>query len=632
MSIRTHLLLSLLFVVVLFGACVYGIQRMILLPSFQELEAEQSHRNLARAIEALEKDIDTLDSFCHDWASWDDTFHFVADHDDDYVRANLQVSAYENGNFDVVRIQSLDGQVPFCSFRHPDHDHEAQQLSAFGSTAWPTNHPLLASTDPEVGVKGLVSTELGTMLVSSRPIVDSLKQEAMRGWLIMGVLLTPERVQQLCAQTRVAIDPITLATTALKPVEQQALGALLSGEHDILQPQDDDLMLAFTLLPAVDGRPSLLVRADLPRAVMARGRQAVTFVLGSMLVAALLLFAVLFFLLRQAILKPLGELSSHVFAVGSNGDLAQRMNSKRRDEFGLLSRAFDDMVERLARSHEELLERAHRDGKAEVAVAVLHNVGNVLNSVNVSTGALHAQVNAGSLSDAPRLATTLATHEQDLARFITEDSRGRHLPAFLAAFSRSLVDERERMLTELHSLESGVEHIRALVDEQQENVGAKAEPEPLDLVQQIEAALRLSPVLPGAAPVAIVRSFEPLPRLLLRRHKLLEILVNLVKNAHQALRDADTPDPRMTITVARMPGDRVRITLTDNGPGISSEHLKGLFRQGFTTRQDGHGFGLHSAANAARELGGELSAHSDGPGTGASFRLDLPLQLARKVA
>jgi len=632
MSIRTNLLFSLSAVVALFGLCVYGTQRMILQPSFEELEAELAHRNLARTVEALQSDLDSLDSFCHDWASWDDTYGFVLDHNEEYILGNLQVSAYENGNFDLVRIQSSDGVLAFNRFRDPRHDYEEQPLREFGPAAWPSNHPLLLNTDHEQGTAGLISTELGTMLTVSRPIVDSLKLQPTRGWLVMGLLLTPERVQQLRDRTRLAIETITLATTRLKPEEQDACQELLAGAHDVLHPRDDELLQAFTLLPDLYGKPSLLLRADLPRSVMARGRQAIDFVLGSMAIAALLLLAVLFFLLRRSVIRPLASLSTHVLEVGNSGDLGRRMNSTRRDEFGVLARVFDDMVGNLAQTREELLARAHRDGKAEVAVSVLHNVGNVLNSVNVSTGALHAQVNAGSLSDAPRLSATLAAHEQDLARFITEDPRGKHLPAFLAAFSRSLADERERMLSELQSLAGGVEHIRALVDGQQANAGAKAEPEALDIGQQVEAALRLSPGLQGSTPVEIVRNVEPLPTLLLRRHKLIEILVNLVKNARQALRDAGTAAPRLTITVARMPGDRVRITLTDNGPGIASEHLERLFRQGFTTRSDGHGFGLHSCANAARELGGELTAHSDGLGTGASFILDLPLQLARKAA
>jgi signal transduction histidine kinase len=81
---------------------------------------------------------------------------------------------------------------------------------------------------------------------------------------------------------------------------------------------------------------------------------------------------------------------------------------------------------------------------------------------------------------------------------------------------------------------------------------------------------------------------------------------------------------QVTLRVASGEG-RVRVSVIDNGVGIPAENLTRIFNQGFTTRKDGHGFGLHSGALAARELGGSLHVHSDGAGQGASFTLELPL-------
>jgi len=632
MSIRSTILLSLLSVVALYGACVYAIQRTTLLPSFEALESDEAVRHLARATQALEKDISTLDATCHDWAAWDDTWNYALDHDEKYTLANLDISAFQNRNFDLVRVQSLDGQVPCSIFRDPTQAFAQRPLRGFQAQAWAADHPLLANRDPERGVTGLVSTDAGLMLVASRPIVDSLKQQPSHGWLIMGLLLTPDHVQRLCEQTRLRLQMFQLGASTLDRADETALHSLLAGGRELLAPRDDALLQAYTTLPDLRGKPALLVRADLPRAVMARGRHAMEFVLGSTLAAALLLLGVLFVLLRRTIVRPLGALSAHVLAVGTSGDLAQRMNSTRRDEFGLLANAFDGMVVKLSQTREALLRRARSDGRAEVAISVLHSVGNVLNSVNVSTGALQVQVSAGALTDAGRLAATLAAHEGDLALFIAEDPRGQHLPAYLTAFSRSLVEERERMLGELAVIAGCVEHIRALVDSQQAAVQAYAEPEPVDLGQEIEAALKLSPDLPGATPVRFVRTLQPLPPLLLARHRLLEIVVNLVTNARQALHEAAGPDPCIRITVERPAGDRVRISVSDNGPGIEPEHMPQLFLEGFTTRPGGHGIGLPSSARAAAELGGTLTAYSDGQGAGARFVLEFPLRLARQAA
>jgi C4-dicarboxylate-specific signal transduction histidine kinase len=123
--------------------------------------------------------------------------------------------------------------------------------------------------------------------------------------------------------------------------------------------------------------------------------------------------------------------------------------------------------------------------------------------------------------------------------------------------------------------------------------------------------------------VAVVREFEPVPPLNVEKHKILQILVNLVRNAQQACQESGREDKQVTVRVAHV-GETVKITIGDNGVGIPSENLTRVFHHGFTTRADGHGFGLHSGALAAREMGGSLSVQSDGAGCGAAFTLELP--------
>jgi signal transduction histidine kinase len=123
--------------------------------------------------------------------------------------------------------------------------------------------------------------------------------------------------------------------------------------------------------------------------------------------------------------------------------------------------------------------------------------------------------------------------------------------------------------------------------------------------------------------VQVVREFATVPPMNAEKHKILQILVNLLRNAKHACQDSDTVDKRLTVRVTDGEG-RVKISIIDNGIGISPENMTRIFNHGFTTRAGGHGFGLHSSALAAQEMGGALTAHSDGPGLGAAFTLDLP--------
>ena len=117
------------------------------------------------------------------------------------------------------------------------------------------------------------------------------------------------------------------------------------------------------------------------------------------------------------------------------------------------------------------------------------------------------------------------------------------------------------------------------------------------------------------------------------KHKVLQILVNLISNAKYALSDSDAKERQLTIAISRQPSRAssddgfAEVSITDNGIGIARENLIRIFGHGFTTKKNGHGFGLHSGALAAKEMGGSLSVQSAGPGKGATFTLSLPLNL-----
>ena len=145
----------------------------------------------------------------------------------------------------------------------------------------------------------------------------------------------------------------------------------------------------------------------------------------------------------------------------------------------------------------------------------------------------------------------------------------------------------------------------------------------INVTSLVEDSLRMTEGALSRHRVEVVREFETVPPLNVEKHKILQILVNLLRNAKHACQDSERTDMRLTVRVANGEG-RVKISVMDNGVGISPENLTRIFSHGFTTRKDGHGFGLHSGALAAKEMGGSLSVHSDGPGQGAAFTLELP--------
>ncbi|MEO6742696.1 MAG: ATP-binding protein, partial [Chthoniobacteraceae bacterium] len=291
--------------------------------------------------------------------------------------------------------------------------------------------------------------------------------------------------------------------------------------------------------------------------------------------------------------------------------------------------SFRDITERKrteaerAEMNRQLVDASRQAGMAEVATSVLHNVGNVLNSVNVSATLAVERVRKSPIEDLARVVALLDEHAADLGAFISHDPRGKRLPSFLSQLSGHLLLERQNLHTELISLRENVDHIKEIVAMQQSNAKVCGVTEVLKITDLVEDSLRLNAGTLSRHQVQVVREFQELPAMTVDKHKVLQILVNLIRNAEYACDEAGVPDKRLTLRVVNG-GDTVKISVSDNGVGIAPENLDRIFNHGFTTKKDGHGFGLHSAANAATEIGGRLSVHSDGLGFGATFTLELP--------
>jgi len=273
--------------------------------------------------------------------------------------------------------------------------------------------------------------------------------------------------------------------------------------------------------------------------------------------------------------------------------------------------------------HQELLETSRLAGRAEVATNVLHNVGNVLNSVNISAALVRDRVKKSRTSSLAKIAALFREHEEDLGTFLTTDPQGRRLPAYLSQLSGHLLADQKTTIQELESLEGNIEHIKAIVAMQQSYAAVGGVKETIDLVQLVDDSLRLIESAFSRHGVEVIREFAPVPSINAEKHKVLQILVNLLRNAKHACQDSDREEKRIAVRVVNGAG-RVKISVTDNGVGIPAENLTRIFNHGFTTRKDGHGFGLHSGALAAKEMGGSLTMRSDGPDQGATCTLELP--------
>nr|WP_319491973.1 ATP-binding protein [uncultured Desulfobacter sp.] len=279
-----------------------------------------------------------------------------------------------------------------------------------------------------------------------------------------------------------------------------------------------------------------------------------------------------------------------------------------------------------------LVEASREAGMAEVATGVLHNVGNVLNSVNVSATLILDTLRESRAGNVLKIAGMMDLAPEELARFLTRDPKGEKIPKYLLSLGKALSDEHDRLFSETTELAGRIEHIKEIVAMQQNYGRVSGISETISPEKLMEDALMLNQGALVRHHVVVEKNYENLPEVVVDKHKVLQILLNFINNAKYACSDSDKLEKIITLGIYKGQGDTFCLSVADNGIGIEPENLNRIFQHGFTTRKTGHGFGLHSGALAAKEMGGRVWVDSKGLGQGAVFTVELPMESGKVVS
>lgn len=419
---------------------------------------------------------------------------------------------------------------------------------------------------------------------------------------------------------------------------------------------------------AVIGFPRSLIDAKVHRITL--------WSIGVAVLLVMLAVALLWLSLSSSVTRPLSMLLDAIEQIRSSGHLGSRVHVSSSDEIGRLAMAFNGMVESIRdrddqirqhvrelqqardelemrvlnrtadlskanedlrqeiarrqeaerkreQMHIELMDASRKAGMADVATGVLHNVGNVLNSVNVSATLARDRLKQSRLPSLLQVVDLVEQHHSDLPQFLGNNEQGRQVPPLIAKLAKHLAAEHQSIAGELDALGASIDHIKDIVSMQQTLARTAGAVEEFAAGEVIEDALRINLAGLHRHEVNLIREYDTATRLTTDRHKVLQVLINLISNAKYAVTASGKPDRRVLIRVQEQHDD-VTVEVIDNGVGIEPQNMEKIFHFAFTTKQHGHGFGLHSSALAAKELGGSLTAHSSGPGAGATFRLRIP--------
>ncbi|QDV25130.1 ATP-binding protein [Aureliella helgolandensis] len=402
---------------------------------------------------------------------------------------------------------------------------------------------------------------------------------------------------------------------------------------------------------------------------------------GFTLIAALVVALLIATSFEKLISRPIVKLAQVANEISLRDDYSVRVVESRDDEIGELYTAFNNMLvqiesnrDELRKAHSHLEDRVHertfqltqankhlkleieekamaqrelervqcelidtarRAGMADVATGVLHNVGNVLNSVNVSAGMILERVRYSpsvSLERSAHLLRDTASDSIPTAELMSNPpDRMLKLADFLQGIAKKCDAENTEVRQEVDRLVSNIDHIKKIVASQQSFAKSSGIVTKIQLEHVFEDALELHDVSLARHGIDVTRIFAAHKPLYSDQHRILQILVNLVFNAKQAIEELAGDSPRITLRINDIDGERVSVQVSDTGVGVRPENLKKIFSYGFTTKAQGHGFGLHACALAAYELGGSLSVKSQGEGLGATFTLVLPYQYKQEA-
>lgn len=605
-----------------YGAFDYVVQREVILPSFEALEADLARTDMDRVRRAIGRELDQLQTFCADWGNWLETYEYLAGENAAFIQENMTPATLEAAGLDIVAFVDKQGRFVWGKGVDPAtrEDLDYQLLSGEGLGA---KHPFRSAIERGEGAQGIVLTEHGPAMFVAAPVLDGAGNGPHRGAVLLARLITPDVAARLAEQAQVTLQVSTLAGLPRTPAESDAL----------LAPRivtDHDNNEVYRNLEDIFGRPTVQLRIDVPRKVSAQGRDAIGYALLSLFTAGVIVLLVLVVALRKMVLRPVSRLTRHAVQIGEGDDPSRRMNVRRRDEIGILAREFDRMVDKLADARRRLVDQSFEAGAAQVASGVLHNIGNAMTPLGVTVAALQDHLQGAPAGEIEMVIAEIEAGSSDPARRADLEQflrlAGRELARTVACAS----DDAAAVARQAHQIQAAL--AQALHS-------SRADPvvETIELPALIEQSLdMIPPALLQRISIDLDGSlFEigylPLPRIMLQ-----QVVQNLVQNAAEAVRRDDVRGHlRISCSMdSSVDGaDTLRMRFADDGVGIHGDDLPCIFEKGFSTksRATNHGIGLHWCANAINAVGGRIEAET-GPQGGAVLSVTLPVRRAVAAA
>jgi sensor domain CHASE-containing protein len=618
LPLQRKVALTLLLVFAAFSILSYAILTTVIAPTFDELDMSTAETNLVRAERAIQSDIDNLVAVTADWAPWDDIHDYVRGINPGFLNSNLIRPTLTNLGLDFLAVYALHEELLWSQLLVDGENRDIAELAILNVGDRAT--PLLTSyVDEDARSAGILQTALGPVLISSMPILRSDNSGPIAGAVIMGQFMNSSRLARLNERTEVDFEWYAIGgfsgDTGFDPQS-------ISTDDVHVEASSESSIKSYMMLADILGEPLLVLEADTPRRISALGGRTVNAAMLFLVITGVFVTVIIWYLLRDTILKPIERLALHMKKIRQSGDLSHRLTIDSNDEIGALATEFDNLTSEVHEARKALLFQSFKAGKADTAAEVLHNIRNAMTPM---INGLDRLSKSFKVTDDLRVdEATDQISDPDCA----PERASKFIQYIKASFNR-VKNVNEKAVEEMKVVTTQARQVEAILSDQEKFTNAPPVEENIVVDEVVGEAAHVIPM--DGQHQLDVELDHGLTRYRVRAHRvgLLQVLGNLFLNAYESIQRGNNAQGRISLSASdTVVNDKpmVRLTVRDNGSGFDEGMDQRIFQRGFTSKPKGDttGLGLHWCANAVAGMGGRISAESQGTGKGAEFHVLLP--------
>lgn len=600
-------------------AVLYASSQHIILGGFAHLEQENIDIHVKRVNEAFTNEIDKMTSTAGDWAPWDDTRDFVKGTHASYVEENLNETTLVNLGLNFMIFYDNSNKIVHktgVDLNEGTYIEVPEKLTDFLDQ----NQTLLTHNTPDDSKTGIAMSGDFSALISCWPITNNNMEMPANGTLVVGKFFDDQQIAALAERTRLPLT-FTCINSAHMTDDLKTAKAALADRDTHWQLLDESTIAGYSKVNDILEKPCYIVKVDMSRDIFMQGKQTSTYFISSLFAVCLVLLGVLSASIQKLVLSPVAKLEKHFLKVAETDDMTLRLDMQSNDEFGTLSKHFDDMVGELSDTRKKLMELSYQSGMAEMASGAIHNVRNTLTHVTTEIGQLTKQVNNIPVEDVQRA-------KDELKAGVDDPQRKADLDNFIEIGCNSIFELVASFRCGLNDVTVPITRIEQMLADQ-ETVSHSEQPlETFRIDDLLAEVIKMMPKdATGSISIELDESLEG-KTMKANRISLVQIFSNLLLNAADSIAQAGKTDGKITIGLETCDKDGVEMSefiLTDNGTGIGGDDLRHIFKSGYSTKEEGHsGLGLHWCANTLNAVGGNIYAENCPDESGASFHVLIP--------